>query len=222
MPQTPHWMTRGMSPNAKGKRREGALSAPISARAPERTCVGCRQTRPKGQFVRLACGPTGQLFLDHQGKLPGRGAYICPQRSCAEQASKGTRLREAFRHEVTPYPVDELVCAMASVMEDRALACIRIARKAGRVVSGYTQVSRALVSAPVACLLVAGDIACERLREYQGWCTQSQIPWRSFLSKTQLGELVGRDECSAIGILDARLAAHLIFYLEAMGRLMER
>jgi uncharacterized protein len=222
MPQTPHWMTRGMSPNAKGKRREGALSAPISARAPERTCVGCRQTRPKGQFVRLACGPTGQLFLDHQGKLPGRGAYICPQRSCAEQASKGTRLREAFRHEVTPYPVDELVCAMASVMEDRALACIRIARKAGRVVSGYTQVSRALVSAPVACLLVAGDIACERLREYQGWCTQSQIPWRSFLSKTQLGELAGRDECSAIGILDARLAAHLIFYLEAMGRLMER
>jgi uncharacterized protein len=222
MPQTPHWMTRGMSPNAKGKRREGALSAPISARAPERTCVGCRQTRPKGQFVRLACGPTGQLFLDHQGKLPGRGAYICPQRSCAEQASKGTRLREAFRHEVTPYPVDELVCAMASVMEDRALACIRIARKAGRVVSGYTQVSRALVSAPVACLLVAGDTACERLREYQGWCTQSQIPWRSFLSKTQLGELAGRDECSAIGILDARLAAHLIFYLEAMGRLMER
>jgi predicted RNA-binding protein YlxR (DUF448 family) len=222
MPQTPHWMTRGMSPNAKGKRREGAPSAPISVRVPERTCVGCRQTRPKGQFVRLACGPTGQLFLDHQGKLPGRGAYICPQRSCAEQASKGTRLREAFRHEVTPYPVDELVCAMASVMEDRALACIRIARKAGRVVSGYAQVSRALVSAPVACLLVAGDAACERLREYQGWCAQSQIPWRPFLTKTQLGELAGRDECSAIGILDARLAAHLIFYLEAMGRLMER
>jgi predicted RNA-binding protein YlxR (DUF448 family) len=195
---------------------------PIPTRVPERTCVGCHRARPKGQFVRLVCGPTGQLFLDRQGKLPGRGAYICPQRSCAEQASKGTRLRGAFRHEVTLYPVDELVCAMASVMEDRVLACIRIARKAGRVVSGYTQVSRALVSEPVACLLVAEDTAGERLREYQGRCAQRQIPWRPFLTKTQLGELTGRGECSAIGILDTRLAAHLMFYLEAMGRLMER
>jgi uncharacterized protein len=195
---------------------------PIPTRVPERTCVGCHRARPKGQFVRLVCGPTGQLVLDRQGKLPGRGAYICPQRSCAERASKGTRLREAFRHEVTLYPVDELVCAMASVMGDRVLACIRIARKAGRVVSGYAQVSRALVSEPVACLLVAEDTAGERLREYQGRCAQRQIPWRPFLTKTQLGELTGRGECSAIGILDTRLATHLMFYLEAMGRLMER
>ena len=217
-----HWTTRGMSPNREGKRHGGASSAPISTRAPERTCVGCHQTRPKGQFVRLVCGPTGQLFLDHQGKLPGRGAYLCPQRSCAVQASEGARLREALRHEVTPYPVDELVCAMASVMGDRVLACIRIARKAGRVVSGYTQVSRALMSEPVACLLVAGDTACERLREYQGRCANRQVPWRAFLTKARLGELAGRDECSAIGILDTRLSTSLMFYLEAMGRLMER
>lgn len=217
----PHWMTRGMSPNRNRKRPGGAPSTPVSTRVPERTCVGCHQTRAKGQFVRLVCDPTGQLFLDHQGKLPGRGAYICPQRSCAEQVSKGTRLREAFRHEVTPSPVDELVCAMASVMEARALACIRIARKAGRVVSGYTQVSRALGSEPIACLLVAGDTACERLREYQGRCARRRIPWRLFLTKARLGELTGRDECSAIGILDTRLSTHLMFYLEAMGRLME-
>ena len=222
MPQAPHWMTRGMSPNGKGKGQGGATSAPVSARVPERTCVGCHRARPKGQFVRLVCGPTGQLLLDRQGKLPGRGAYICPQRSCAEQASKGTRLREALRQEVTPYPVDELVCAMASVMKDRALACVRIARKAGRVVSGYTQVSRALVAEPVACLVVAGDTACERLREYEGRCARGQTPWRPFLTKAQLGELTGRGECSAIGILDTRLATHLMFYLEAMGRLMER
>jgi predicted RNA-binding protein YlxR (DUF448 family) len=211
-----------MSPNGKGKRRGGAPSAPVSTRVPQRTCVGCHQTGPKGQFVRLVCGPTGQLFLDHQGKLPGRGAYICPQRSCAEQASKGTRLQEAFRHEVTLYPVDELVCAMASVMEERALACIRIARKAGRVVSGYTQVSRALMADTVACLLVAGDTACERLQEYQVRCAHRHLPFRAFLTKAQLGELTGRDQCSAIGILDLRLSVFLLFYLEAIDRLMER
>jgi ribosomal protein L7Ae-like RNA K-turn-binding protein len=111
---------------------------------------------------------------------------------------------------------------MASVMEERALACIRIARKAGRVVSGYTQVCRALMHEPVACLLVAADTARERLREYQGGCANRQIPCRSFLTKAQLGELAGRDESSAIGILDTRLGERLLGSLEGMSRLTER
>jgi ribosomal protein L7Ae-like RNA K-turn-binding protein len=132
------------------------------------------------------------------------------------------RLREAFRREVTLAPIDELVHAMARVMEERALGCIRIARKAGRVVSGYTQVSRALMSQPVACLLVAEDTARERRHEYQGWCAKRQIPCRSFLTKARLGDLAGRDESSALGILDPRLGERLKGYLEGMSRLTER
>jgi uncharacterized protein len=172
--------------------------------------------------MRLVCGPTGQVLLDAHGKLPGRGAYICPQRPCAEQAIKGARLREALRHEVALCPVEELVQAMARAMAERGLACIRMARKAGRVISGYTQVSRALRHARVACLLVAEDAARERRREYQDWCAKRQIPCRSFLTKARLGELAGRDESSAIGILDTRLGERLLGYLEGMSRLTER
>jgi uncharacterized protein len=188
----------------------------------ERTCVGCQQVHLKAQLIRLVCGPTGQVLADIHGKLPGRGAYLCPRRSCAEQALKKMRLREAFRREVTLAPIDELVHAMARVMEERALGCIRIARKAGRVVSGYTQVSRALMSQPVACLLVAEDTARERRHEYQGWCAKRQIPCRSFLTKARLGDLAGRDESSALGILDPRLGERLKGYLEGMSRLTER
>jgi hypothetical protein len=173
-------------------------------------------------LIRLVCGPSAQLLTDAHGKLPGRGAYICPQRACAEQAIKGARLREAFRHEVTPWAVDELVHAMACVMEERALACIRLARKAGRVVSGYTQVSRALRHEPLACLLVAEDTARERRREYEEWCATRQIACRSFLTKARLGELAGRDESSAIGILEPRFGERLMAYLEAKSWLTER
>jgi len=112
---------------------------------------------------------------------------------------------------------------MASATEERAVGCIRMARKAGRVVSGYTQVSRALMNEPVvACLLMAEDAGRERRREYQGWCARRQIPCRSFLTKARLGELAGRDECSAMGILDPRLGARLIGYVEGLSRLTER
>jgi uncharacterized protein len=197
-------------------------SVTASTRLSERTCLGCQKVLPKAQLIRLVCGPTGQVLPDIHAKLPGRGAYLCPLRSCAEQAFKRMRLREAFRREVTLAPIDELVRAMARVMEERALGCIRIARKAGRVVSGYTQVSRALMSQPVACLLVAEDIARERRHEYEGWCVKRQIPCRSFLTKARLGELAGRDESSALGILDPRLGERLKGYLEGMSRLTER
>jgi uncharacterized protein len=197
-------------------------SASIAKRVPERTCVGCHQRRPQSHLLRLVGSPTGQLLVDAFGKLPGRGAYLCARRPCAEHALQGPRLREALRHEVTPCSVDELVWAMARVMEARAIAGIRMARKAGRVVSGYTQVSRALMHEPVACLLVADDTAPERRREYQGWCAQRQIPCRSFLTKARLGALAGRDESSAIGILDTRLGERLLGDLEGMSRLMAR
>jgi uncharacterized protein len=210
--------------NAKSRARtsDHDSGAPASKRVPERTCIGCRQARPKAQLMRLVCGPSGQLLLDVHGKLPSRGAYLCPQRQCAEQAVKTARLREAFQREVSPSPVDELVRAMARVMEERALTCIRMARKAGRVVSGYTQVSRALMHASVTCLLIAEDTARERRHEYEAWSAKRRIPSHSFLAKARLGELAGRDESSALGILDARLSARLLEYLEGMSRLTER
>lgn len=215
-------MTKGMNRNGRNRINERAPSPPASKRLIERTCVGCRQARPKSQLIRLVRGPTGQLLLDPQGKLPGRGAYLCPQRSCAEHALRGTHLREALRGDVSPWPIDELMRAIASVLEERALAYIRLARKAGRLVSGYTQVNRALMSEPVACLLVAEDTASERRHEYQSRSANRQIPYRSFLTKARLGELAGRDESSAIGILDRGLSEHLMFYLEGMSRLAER
>jgi uncharacterized protein len=216
------WTMVGMKANARARMGREDWSAPGAKRGPERRCVGCRQPRPKGELIRLVCGPMGQLLLDAPGKLPGRGAYLCAQRPCAEQAVTGARLREAFRHDVTAGPVDELVRAMARVMEERVQACIRLARKAGRAVSGYTQVRRALIHEPVACLLVAEDTARERRREYEGWCATRQIPCRSCLTKARLGDLAGRDESSAIGILDPRLGARLLGSLEGMRRLTER
>ena len=215
-------MIKGMNRNGSNRISARASFPPVPRRPIERTCVGCRQAHPKGQLIRLVRHPTGQLLLDRQGKLPGRGAYLCPQRSCAEQALKGAHLREALRHDVSPWPIDELMRAIASMLEERALAYIRLARKAGRFVSGYTQVKRALASEPLACILVAEDAAVERRHEYQSLSENRQIPYRSFLTKARLGELAGRDESSAIGILDSGLSEHLMFYLEGMSRLAER
>ena len=63
---------------------------------PQRSCVACRQTRPKGELLRIVRTPQGEVKVDEKGKLAGRGAYICRNQQCAEQALKQRKLTRAL------------------------------------------------------------------------------------------------------------------------------
>ncbi len=67
---------------------------------PLRTCVGCRQVRPKRELVRIVHGSDGQIVLDETGKQAGRGAYVCPNPACWEVAFKRERLDKALNSKV--------------------------------------------------------------------------------------------------------------------------
>jgi predicted RNA-binding protein YlxR (DUF448 family) len=62
---------------------------------PMRTCVGCRRRRPKAELLRLVRRADGRVDADARG--PGRGAYVCADRDCAERALRPGRLAHAFR-----------------------------------------------------------------------------------------------------------------------------
>jgi uncharacterized protein len=65
--------------------------------APTRTCLGCRQRRPKRELVRLVRGADGTVAVDVEMTRPGRGAYVCAETDCTERALKAGRLAHAFR-----------------------------------------------------------------------------------------------------------------------------
>ncbi|MDP8960839.1 MAG: YlxR family protein [Actinomycetota bacterium] len=68
------------------------------AHTPFRMCVACRKRRPRHELVRMAAGPDG-VGLDVQRRLPGRGAYVCPDPTCIGAAKRrGARVvRHALR-----------------------------------------------------------------------------------------------------------------------------
>jgi predicted RNA-binding protein YlxR (DUF448 family) len=65
-----------------------------------RTCVVCREARPKRELTRLVCGPDQPLQIDPGGKLPGRGAYLCDKLECWLGAAQGKALDAALRTEL--------------------------------------------------------------------------------------------------------------------------
>ena len=67
-----------------------------------RQCVGCREMKPKKELIRVVRSPEGQVSLDFRGKLPGRGAYVCPDPACLARARKSRALERAFETALPP------------------------------------------------------------------------------------------------------------------------
>src|SRR5579875_675277 len=63
---------------------------------PMRTCIACRENKPKRELLRVVRTPDGHVLLDATGKKAGRGAYLCAKLSCWENALKRKRLESEF------------------------------------------------------------------------------------------------------------------------------
>ena len=70
--------------------------------------MGCGRVAPKAELVRIALADTGapgaRAVLDPEGKMPGRGAYLCrgrrsgrPTSACLARALRGGRMGRALR-----------------------------------------------------------------------------------------------------------------------------
>lgn len=83
-------------------------------RQPVRTCVACRVARPQRELLRLARTPDGIRF-DTSGRLPGRGAYLCPEPPCLDTAAH--RGAAALRRALRGGTEAETLAALASIRD---------------------------------------------------------------------------------------------------------
>ena len=85
---------------------------------PLRQCVGCREMKPKKELIRVVRSPEGQVSLDFKGKLPGRGAYLCPDPACLARAKKSRALERDFSAQLPDEVWAGLEAQMKEVPQD--------------------------------------------------------------------------------------------------------
>ena len=68
---------------------------------PQRTCVGCRESKLKRELVRVVLAPDGTIQVDKTGKVAGRGAYLCPRKACWETAIQRRQIGRALKRPLT-------------------------------------------------------------------------------------------------------------------------
>jgi predicted RNA-binding protein YlxR (DUF448 family) len=80
---------------------------------PVRTCVGCRRTGSRSDLLRLVVTRGGSeepaLVVDTTRSLPGRGAWLHPDRRCLELAERRRAFGRSLRHAgpLDPGPIGE-------------------------------------------------------------------------------------------------------------------
>lgn len=65
---------------------------------PQRMCIACRQMYPQNELIRIVRdNENGEVKLDMQKKLFGRGAYICKNAECIRKAEKKRGIERHFK-----------------------------------------------------------------------------------------------------------------------------
>ncbi|WP_343564633.1 RNA-binding protein [Kiloniella sp. b19] len=163
------------------------------ARGPLRRCAVTGQVLPKTELMRFVIGPDQVVVPDFAGKLPGRGIWLSPSRNVLEKAcQKNFFARAAKQSARVP---EGLVEQIETVLEQRCLDALGLARRAGQLTAGFEKVKAWLTSGKVGLMLQASDAAQDGKEKLQGLGRAiGTVPAPvELFSARQLGQALGRD-----------------------------
>jgi len=122
---------------------------------PERTCIVSRETHPREALLRFVLSPEGEVVFDLKGTLPGRGAWVKPERAALQEAIARRAFSRAFRAQARV--PDDLLAQVVAQLKEAAVSTLSMARKAGQAVAGFEKVREALREGDAAVIIEAVD-----------------------------------------------------------------
>jgi predicted RNA-binding protein YlxR (DUF448 family) len=181
---------------------EAEESEPQDAeKGPLRRCIVTRESLPKEDMLRFVVGPENSLVPDLAGRLPGRGMWLKAAPGVLEQALKKGAFHRAAKAQVR-LP-ENFAAVLASMLEQRLVDMLGMARRAGESVAGWQKVQEWLVAGRVGLLVEATDGSpAERARLIGG----HTMPVVLALPSEVLGRVFGRGGAVHVAVAKGRLA----------------
>jgi len=193
------------------------IEADTPRREPERRCIVSGESGDSANLIRFALAPDGVVVPDVAGKLPGRGAWVRADRASLEQAVKKGAFARAFK--ANAKAPDGLVVQTETLLSKRCLDQLGLAKRAGAIAIGATQVDAAIRAKPLFFLIEANDGAEEGREKLMslhiGFWGRPPAAIGCF-SSADLGVALGRERVIHACLLQERLA---LAWAAEIGRL---
>ncbi|WP_297113562.1 RNA-binding protein [uncultured Devosia sp.] len=166
-----------------------------------RTCALTRAEMPVEALVRFVVSPDGVVVPDVEARAEGRGVWITLSHAAVAEAVKKKAFARSLKAQVLV--ADDLADLTRLRLEQRLLAALGMARKAGQFVTGATKVKGVLQSGEALALLTASDAAEDGRNKMLGalralnharreaGLTGPDVPHFESLSSAQMGLALG-------------------------------
>lgn len=205
--------------------------APAGKSSPERKCVLTGQHDARGELIRLAISPDGDVLPDVLARAPGRGAWIGVSRADLEKALANGKLKgalaRAFKGAALSFPADladRIEVALRRAVTDR----LGIELRAGNMLLGTEKIAQGARSGAVTFLAHASDAGSDGPNKLaQAWRVGEGAEGTGLkgvilpLDRAALSVALGRDNVVHLGLTDAaateRVAAPLQRLMHFLG-----
>ena len=87
----------------------------MEKKIPMRKCLGCMQSFPKKELIRVVRTPESQVLIDLTGKKSGRGAYLCKDKACLKKAIKAKRIQSNLEVQISEELIESLSKELDSI-----------------------------------------------------------------------------------------------------------
>ena len=197
------------------KRRPEAIGKP-DKEAGSRRCIICAGHDQPAVMVRMVAkpGPEKALVADLAQKLPGRGYWV--HAGCLpKMAQKAPRLARGM-----PPMARADIEAIASLLRQRVLSLLGMARKAGVLVQGFHKLK---AGGPFEIFLHASDGAEDGLRKLKS--LNRDVPVLRHFDSASLASCLGEEHVVHVGLTSSRLTTQIygeVARLEALEGAMDQ
>ena len=197
------------NPDAVAENREPA------GHVPERKCILSGAHGERASLIRLALGPDGQVWPDLAAKLPGRGAWIAPDRALLEQALAKGRLKGALARAFKEPAIvpDDLAERIAAGLEKRAMERLGLEHRAGHLIYGSDKLTEWSRGGRLFLLLHAADAAADGTSKLdQAWRSgggDMDDVIRLPAGREALSRALGRENVVHSGVNNGKAAARI-------------
>ena len=188
---------------------------PLEAHVPERTCILSRRTAPRGELIRLALSPDGEVLPDVRARAPGRGAWIGVTRAELDTANAKGKLKAALQRAFKTSDVNvapDLGERAEQALRQAALDRLGMEARAGNLINGADRVETAARSGKVHLLIHAADAGEDgRKRMDQAWRVGGGGPRGMIFPepRTILSMALGRENVVHVALTDPAAASRV-------------
>jgi uncharacterized protein len=177
-----------------------------------RRCIVTGDVYPEGRLLRFAIAPDGAVVPDIEAKLPGRGIWVRADKEAVDTAVKKRLFARAAKSEVKAG--EDLSGLAETLLVQRLLSLIGLARRSGQLILGFDQVERALSSDDPPALVIeaveASPGGAGKLKSAA--IAQGITPYViCFLSIEEMSLAVGRENVVHAALRAGHMAERMIF-----------